>query len=95
MILENFTLKKLKEIMKELVGTGNLVKQPRVYNINKFDTIVLLRNCGCCDESKPTHLAVSNGAFTKTYRSDFKNKFFKGKNTGFKIITGKYVINFE
>ena len=95
MLLECFTLKKLKEILKYLQLCECIEKQPKVYNINKYDTIVLLRNSYCCDEERPKELAVFNGGWWKYYKSDFKNKYYKGKNTGFKISRGEYVIKFE
>ena len=95
MLLECFTLKKLKEILKYLQDSDCIQKQPKVYNINKYDTIVLLRNSGFCDEDRPKELGVFNGGWHKYYKSDFKNKYYKGKNTGFKIKHGEYVVKFE
>ena len=75
MLLECFTLKKLKEILKYLQDSGCIEKQPKVYNINKYDTIVLLRNSGFCDENRPKELGVFNGGWHKYYKSDFKTLF--------------------
>jgi len=59
MLLEQFSLAEIKDIMILLRKRYFLFLNYRIYHLNKFDLITLLRNSQLVDESNPSSITIT------------------------------------
>tara|TARA_R110000868_G_scaffold19587_2_gene84288 strand:+ start:489 stop:782 length:294 start_codon:yes stop_codon:yes gene_type:complete len=60
-LIEQFSLSELKDIIRFIQKRYFLLKNFKIYHLNKYDLIVLLRNSNLFDESHNKKLIISIG----------------------------------
>jgi len=77
--LEQFKLCELKDIFNFLKNEFGLLKKYRIYQLNKFDIVIIMRNSNFFDESQPLHLLFSYRNFQYKFFPQPSKRFYRGE----------------
>lgn len=77
--LEQFRLNELKEIFKKFQQEYGLLTFFKIYTLNKFDLVCLLRNSGCFDENYFNHIIFRMGDNEIKLKPKPKKTIYRGE----------------
>ena len=97
-LLEQFKLIELKEIFKKIRNKYNILEDYKLYFLNKYDILTILRNTKYFDENHDTYLYFKIKDNKKIrFKPERLNRLFKGlkiKN-GIKFEIKPITLNFD
>ena len=94
-VFEQFKLAELKDVIIYVRKKFNLFLDYKVYHMNKFDLISVMRNSSLFDETKPIYLYFSctnqhRKKFTAKFQPKPTKRYYKGEK-----LSGIRIRNFD
>tara|TARA_R110001632_G_scaffold94782_1_gene200800 strand:+ start:4592 stop:4888 length:297 start_codon:yes stop_codon:yes gene_type:complete len=78
-VLEQFSLAELKDVIRFIQKRYFLLKHFKIYHLNKYDLIVLLRNSNLFDETNKKKLIINiNRSKPIDIEPSLKKRLYKG-----------------
>lgn len=78
-LFEEFKLAELKDIFLYIKNKYGLLNKYKIYKLNKYDLIILLRNCGYFDEDNGSHLYFRYRDEELLFLPLPSNRYYKGE----------------
>tara|TARA_B110001450_G_C17654252_1_gene494519 strand:+ start:2161 stop:2460 length:300 start_codon:yes stop_codon:yes gene_type:complete len=95
---EQFLLAELKDIFNYIKIKYELLPKYKIYQLNKYDLIVILRNSNYFDETIETHLLFNlEGVNSIKFTPQTGKRYYKGEKlyAGVEFRLGTYTLNFN
>lgn len=96
---EQFLLAELKDIFNYIKIKYQLLSNYKIYQLNKYDLIVILRNSNYFDESKERHLIFKYDNIDNTikFTPSPNKRYYRGEKlmVGVEFKPGNYLLNFN
>ena len=98
---EQFLLAELKDIFNYIKIKYELLPKYKIYQLNKYDLIVILRNSNYFDETIENYLLFSfvnlEGVNSIKFRPQIGKRYYRGEKlyAGVEFKLGNYLLNFN
>tara|TARA_R110000744_G_scaffold1884_1_gene7385 strand:- start:166 stop:459 length:294 start_codon:yes stop_codon:yes gene_type:complete len=80
MLFEQFLISELKDIFIYIKLKHGILKNYKIYKLNKNDVIIIMRNTGYFDETQNGLIKFTYGKYIKDFTPlSKKNKYYRGE----------------